>query len=224
MLRNRVYLATNLSLSVMLLANAVPLIGVLFYGWDVAFVLALFWIENLIIGIVTLLKMVIVVFRQRHYSELAVCAFFVLHYGVFCMAHGALLWSLLDLGTLDPNLYFSARSDGLAEVFVDGATVFLSFLDQFGEALQWAVLALTLSHGIRLIEHFVLRGDVFNANVNQLMSQPYPRIVILHAGLLLGAIILEKLGSPVWLLVIIVLLKMAADVINYRKTPEQNTT
>jgi len=38
-------------------ANLIPLIGVIFYDWDSRLVLALFWIENLIIGVFNLAKM-----------------------------------------------------------------------------------------------------------------------------------------------------------------------
>jgi len=47
------------------------------------------------------------------------------------------------------------------------------------------------------------------------MGKPYPRVFILHAGIILGALALEKLGSPVWLLVVVVLFKIIVDLIMF---------
>jgi hypothetical protein len=41
------------------LANSVPLVGVLFLGWDAFFIVLLYWAENLVIGSYNILKMVL---------------------------------------------------------------------------------------------------------------------------------------------------------------------
>ena len=68
-----------------------------------------------------------------------------------------------------------------------------------------------MSHLISFVEHFLLRGEIFNKDVNALMSEPYKNVVSLHVGLLGGALLLDYFESPVWLLAIIVLLKMLYD-------------
>lgn len=45
------------------------------------------------------------------------------------------------------------------------------------------------------------------------MLKPYKHILILHAGLIIGAMAVENAGSPVWLLMTIVLLKLVVDFI-----------
>src|SRR5207247_7425498 len=42
--------ATSRSAIALLVANAIPLIGVLFFGWSLLTILVLFWIENGIVG------------------------------------------------------------------------------------------------------------------------------------------------------------------------------
>ena len=68
-----------------------------------------------------------------------------------------------------------------------------------------------MSHLVSFIEHFLLRGEIFNKDVNVLMSEPYKNVVALHVGLLGGAFLLNYFESPIWLLAIIVLLKMLYD-------------
>src|SRR4051794_2567049 len=43
---------------VLIVANALPLFGVLFLGWDTFSIVALYWAENVIIGAVNVLKMI----------------------------------------------------------------------------------------------------------------------------------------------------------------------
>ena len=72
-------------------------------------------------------------------------------------------------------------------------------------------------HARVYIENFILAGEVFSAPPNQLMLQPYQQIVVMHVGLVLGAIVLQELGSPTWLLAIIVLLKIIFDYRQFRQ-------
>ena len=43
---------------VLIAANALPLFGVLFLGWDTFSIVALYWVENVIIGAINVLKMI----------------------------------------------------------------------------------------------------------------------------------------------------------------------
>ncbi len=47
------------SVVVLVLANLVPVIGVLFLGWDVATILVLYWIENGIVGLLNIPKILL---------------------------------------------------------------------------------------------------------------------------------------------------------------------
>ena len=40
-------------------ANLIPLVGVLFFGWDAATILVLYWAENLIVGFYSILRTVL---------------------------------------------------------------------------------------------------------------------------------------------------------------------
>src|SRR6185436_17917016 len=47
------------SACVLIATNALPLLGVLFLGWDTFSIVALYWSENLIIGAINVLKMIV---------------------------------------------------------------------------------------------------------------------------------------------------------------------
>jgi len=47
----------RISIGSLILSNLIPLIGVLFFGWDVSTILILYWSENVIIGFYNIFKM-----------------------------------------------------------------------------------------------------------------------------------------------------------------------
>lgn len=207
-------------------ANVVPLIGVLFFEWDTLLVLALFWIENLIIGLFNLLRMLVVLFVNKLPGDSFTLIFFIVHYGAFCAGHGAILTGLLPYPAVDYQAYFAFESPGVARLFLDGAAVFLGFIEHFSPMILIGLAGLVLSHSVSFVEHFVLRGEMYRLSVNKLMLRPYQHIIVMHIGLIGGALLLELLASPVWLLALIVVLKIAFDFRQHRgrhKPPSEVT-
>lgn len=49
----------KLSLIALLLANVLPIIGVVYWSWNLTVIMVLFWLENLIIGVYAILKIFI---------------------------------------------------------------------------------------------------------------------------------------------------------------------
>ena len=70
-------LRIDLPLLALVLANLVPVFGVLLLGWDVGAIVVLYWTENLVIGFYNLLKMLL----TGGWSALGTMLFFCLHYG-----------------------------------------------------------------------------------------------------------------------------------------------
>lgn len=198
-------------------ANLVPLGGVLFFQWDAVFVLALFWIENLIIGAFNLLKILSTTAVTRDWSGLFTAAFFVFHYGAFCSVHGMFLTDLLGFPEVQVEDYFAVSSAGILDLFLQGVATFLSFTERLAPAIWLAIAGLSLSHLVSFLENFLLRGEIRTLGVRKLMARPYSHILVMHAGLIIGALLLQKLQSPVWLLAIIVALKLVVDFNQHRK-------
>lgn len=210
-------LKTNLSTVALVGANLIPLIGVLFFDWNAILVLALFWIENLIIGGFNIIKLLGLSIYKKELKALFLCFFFIFHYGAFCSVHGVILWDILNLEELDSATYFSFEWVGIGQLFGEGATVLFAFIDKFQPQIWLGIAALSMSHFVSLIENFILRGEIFKAKANELMAKPYSQIFILHVGLIIGALAIEKLGSPMWLLLIIIAFKVSLDVIQHRR-------
>jgi len=107
-------------------------------------------------------------------------------------------------------------------MFIEAASVVAAFVELYQPMIWLGILALALSHGASFIEHFVLRGEVFKLTPKKLMVRPYKQIVVMHIGLILGAVALNKFGSPLWLLATIVVLKLLVDLKQHLGRHEQD--
>jgi hypothetical protein len=219
------------SVLALIAANIIPLFGVLFLGWSTFAIVVIYWSENVIIGAINVLKMIIcspnsetiklnlatedqikgnsklvqdMLAKQvakmpvaHHALKVFFIPFFIVHYGMFCFVHGMFVFSLLG-----DKMPFGGPLEVMAEMF--------GRLRQ--ENLLWAVLALAASHLFSFISNFIYGGEYQRVTVPQLMFQPYGRIVILHVAILFGAFLIMAFGSPVWMLVILIVAKTIMDI------------
>jgi len=184
------------SSAALVLANLVPLGGVLLGYWSVYEIVLLFWAENIVIGVVVLLRMGSLMVLKRLWPMALVMGFFTLHYGLFTFVHGQFV-----VGMLGPT----GQELG-------GALAFLLAPD----GLRWAMLALLASHLFSLVVNYLGQGEWRQADAISLMKQPYPRIIVLHLVIILGGAVTMALGSPSALLALLVVLKLVLDLGEHR--------
>lgn len=198
------------AVAVLVAGNLVPLVGVLFWGWDVATILVLYWLENGIVGALNVVRILLAQQPDKgdvgHYTrapfpgKAVTAAFFAVHYGVFWVIHGVFVVVLTGFaGTTN-------RVDVLTPLFA---------------ALSDPVV---LVGGVGLLagQTSALYYDYFRPRTYRTVSpssqtwRPYPRMVALHFTITLGGVWLVGQGSqPVAVLGILVLLKTAAELLIY---------
>ncbi len=178
----------------LIVANLVPVYGVLALGWKVAPIMVFYWTENVVVGIFNVLKMARAegsVADSRttlngqpvtQGSRKALMFFFAIHYGFFTLGHG---------------------------VFV--MAVFSPALENAARELLLALLVLTASHGYSYQRNFIGRGEYLRVSFATLFWQPYTRVVIMHITILAGGTLAASLGSPIGALLVLVGLKTLID-------------
>lgn len=224
--------AARLPALFLIVANLIPLAGVLFWNWSLFQIVALYWLENVIIGAINLLKML----SCNPETE--------------PVAAGALLppASSSDPAVAPPplpgtDLAAFAGKHGIKVVFlpffalhygifclVHGIFVFSLLGQEEGpmrdglfptlhrmvekaasEGGLWAVAALAGSHLFSFVYHFLIRGEFRRTAVPTLMVAPYGRVVVLHLAILLGSFAIIGAGSPLFLLILLVTGKTLLD-------------
>ncbi|HVZ99215.1 MAG TPA: DUF6498-containing protein [Caulobacterales bacterium] len=185
---------------VALALNLVPIAGALFWRWDVFTLIFLYWSENVVIGVRTLFSMLASAWAKSPVSLFGVIPlslFFCVHYGMFCLVHGAFVVSMFGghdtLGALDLAAATQAVNARGFNLIVGFASV-----------LAWQGVQFAL---------FLKRGEARRTSPDMLMASPYPRIIALHITILGGGFLVMALGQPVWGLLVLAQFKTAFDVL-----------
>lgn len=202
----------------LILANLVPLGGVLLLGWQVFDVVMIYWAENVIIGLLNVMRMAVceggilqlgagqqaikpnltntqaaTLSRVSTGLKFFLIPFFIFHYGMFCLAH---LMAITGILGKDRNLDQSST---------------LEIAQSWESAFWLAVAAIFLSHLISFFLNFIGQNEYQRTDLRQLMTRPYGRIVVLHIAVILGAGLTMALGSPVYMLAVLIALKVGID-------------
>ncbi len=173
-------------------------VGIAFYGWPTFTVLALYWLENVIIGGFTALRILAAGSRTERYGEsLAVTAFFCVHYGLFCVVHGIFVATLFGgmrsmSSMIDPLFLMIGRIAG----------------DRIGALVLVAMIAAAALDAWRAMATVDAEDE---KAVRHIMSEPYGRIVVLHVVLLAGGFLMAALQLPSLAALLLVVFKLVYD-------------
>ncbi len=189
---------------VLLLANLLPIYGVIFLKWEVFPIMFLFWTENVIIGVFNIFKMAVSnpASPGQWVAKLFMVPFFAIHCGIFTLVHGILIFVLFG---------------GLALSDTDIPDLGAAWQIIKNYDLMWGFLSLLLSHGISFEVNYVRQAEYKQANLTSLMMQPYGRIVVLHLTIIFGGLLVAALGSPTAGLILLIVLKMVIDALAHLK-------
>lgn len=181
-------------LGLILLLNLIPVAGVLWLGWSAGQILILYWIENIIIGAASLVR----ILTARGVADptrktvaatasIGLGCFFTIHYGLFTLGHGVF------------TLILAANLMGGAGPLRDGVL--------FDTGFHWAVLAAAVLQVIILIREWWWSGLWRRSTPSVEMSRPYGRIIVLHVTVLAYAWWLGETAAPVSAVLILCVMK-----------------
>ena len=207
----RVRTASPVAMAFLVGANLVPLVGVLFLGWSLTTLVALYWLENGVVGVFAVGRILTAAGVSAApppapgslvppnpmagvgldwLSRLVIVPFFVIHYGIFWFVHGVFVW--LALPTLFEASGAPVGPPELSVVLLGGA-------------------ALMVSHGASFALNWLAGGEYRTSTPAAEMGAPYARVIVLHMTILFGAFAVAILGAPIWALVVMVSVKTATD-------------
>ena len=184
-------------------SNLVPVAGVLFWKWNVGSILLIYWSENIVIGIYNAIKMLISPLGKEESQYVTdkvmksfLIGFFTVHYGGFCATHGVFVYLLYKI---------SYGSMGFWPFILTMSSMFIS-------------------HGVSFFKNFIERKEYTRLTTQELMFQPYKRIVLMHVVILIGGSATFILGEPIFSLVVLIILKLGLDIKMHSKEHKEPLT
>ena len=209
-------LPAPLSAPILIAANLLLLGGVLYWEWSVAEIVLLYWVENLVIGAIHVLRILFAspegwgsansavqsTGGERMAAKIALAAFFVAHYGAFCAGHGMLLAAI-----------FPVRGPAGAELEI--WQLLAGMLRE--PAALGAVATLVLSHGYSFARNYLGREEYRRVDIGAMMLRPYGRIFVVHLFIIAGGLLLQGLRAPVAAVLLFIVLKTGIDYAMHRR-------
>jgi hypothetical protein len=204
----------------LLVANLVPLAGVLFLGWDAFRVVFLYWLENVVIGVFHVRKMLLARGPIRDPQNLSesetargLAVFFALHYGFFTLIHG--FFVVIMLGALPRHLDQVVHEPGGFSFKPPPGAVADALADAVSLNVILASLVLVAEHAYLFWHDYVKGREYLHTHAKDLMFQPYGRIVVIHVTILFGGFLMVKYDFPPAAAVLLVVLKTLLDLLGY---------
>jgi hypothetical protein len=176
----------RISALALLAANLVPLLGVLFWGWPLGKLLALYWAETAVLGVFNIFRMLMI----QPLLGLPLSLFFAFHFGMFMFVHGVFLTLL---------------------VLRPGGGMGIASLLAMVAGLRWEVAALVASHGVSFFVYWILGDEKEGKTLPRQMMAPYGRVVVMHLSILFGGAAVTFFGQPGWMLALFIALKTGLD-------------
>jgi hypothetical protein len=171
------------ALGLLVAANLVPLLGVIFLEWSLYGVMLAYWVESGIVGVLNVPRILMAQGAEMPgglAARAGLAGFFCMHYGIFWSVHGVFVQQL----------------------FADGS----------GGAEIWLVAAaLLLSHLVSLLTNYIGRGEYRVATPQGQMASPYGRVVALHMSILIGAFLIQTFDQALPALVLLIVFKTIVD-------------
>jgi len=180
------------SAAVLVLANLIPVYGVL-QGWlAMGDVFIIYWLENVVVWATSIVKIATAQPDAKGLHPVAAALFFTVHYGIFTVVHGVFTF-----------------------VFAGMAGTIATWADRL-----WVLAFIAASHLWSLLWNWFARGERHWVTVQQAMAAPYPRMVVLHVSIIGTGFLLVGRGlgegnveasAQVWPVVLLCGLKTALD-------------
>lgn len=199
-----------LFLVILVLLNALPVYGVLLWGWKSFDLIFLYWMENLFIGVFMIIRMVVRPYSHavELFMPLFLVPFFTFHYGMFCFVHGQIVVSMFGKN-LDPQLAGMSLQQ-LIIPLIESRHLF------------WPLMGLLSYQLFDWIREVSLRG-LGSDGVMALTTAPYRRIVVLHITIIGSGFAMGVLNEPLAGLILLIIFKTGMDIYNWNKDKHKGT-
>jgi hypothetical protein len=179
--------------------DLLPLVAVLAFGWGATPLVALYWLENLVIGVFTIFRMIGTAAAALINLGVALfmVPFFTVHYGGFCYGHGIFL-----------NVFATGGEDSFPTPWG-----LVTWALGTAPEMLWFVGAIVAVSTLYFVVDYIGRGEYRRTNASAEMSSPYGRIITLHVAIILGAAVAFSMDEPLAGVLLLILIRVVFGIV-----------
>ncbi len=203
------------SARVLLSINIIPIIGVIFFEWNFFSIMLLYWLENLVIGLYSILKIKktnrYLILEQKKspvtnslpatWRQIIV---FIFDYGFFTLVHGVFVFAMFGMSTATSSTIARLGPVNISEIIwpqISVLGIFISFL------------MMIVSHGFSYHHNFIVKEEYKNCTVNYLQKNPFRRVITMHFIIVISGFIILALGYSKLIIILLIILKTLIDLL-----------
>jgi hypothetical protein len=190
----------SISIITLILGNLIPLIGVITLGWSPMEVLAIYWMETLVIGILNVFKMIAASPRDMamNVMKFFMIPFFIVHFGIFVLVQGVFILLVIPAVTETDSTEVTANIvDAIVEHTILG--------------LWWPAAVLFGSHLFSFFWNYIGKKEYLKVELGNLMFKPYSRVIVQQFIAIFGVMLAAATSSVILIVVLVIIFKTAAD-------------
>ena len=180
------------SILLLILVNSMPILGILFFSWDVFSLLFLYWLETIVIGFFNVLKILAINKRKGLFLSI----FFIIHYSFFNWVH----------------LLFIVSAFAIKGSLSDPWFLNLDLIFNYLKTVILALIPLFISHGFSFFSNFLKKKEYLNTNIIKQMKAPYKRVVIMQLVIVFSSFLIILFKQNIIAIILLVLLKVFFDI------------
>ena len=200
-----------------IVANLIPLYGVLYLNWEPGILFLVYCMETVIIGIFNILKISVVnLFAQKDDATLyfgfkkptggwLLILFFIFHYGLFVF--------------IQTQIFFHSNNFLNDDSFIVG---YAKVVNGLGEDGRLVLLIFLCSYTLQTIYNFIFSGQYKTISMTSLLFQPYGRIFIQQFVVIVGSMFLTLGGGKIFMAIFIIIKIIFEVYINFDKFIQTN--
>lgn len=210
---------------VLICVNLGLIAGVIVWDWQVFDIVFLYWVENLVIGGINVLKMAVANPDDESLTTLAESTKpgtgpdsdkktrSSISKAALARAGGVFKTTFIVFFIIHYGMFCYGHGVFVISMFGDGSLASGDSVrtDMLNGTMLFAIGLLAASHLFSFFRNFIAGGEYRRTHPTTLMTRPYGRIVALHITIILGAFLTMAFDSPLGLLVILIVLKTLVD-------------
>jgi hypothetical protein len=198
----------------LLFTNLLFIVGILFFEWNGYGIVAAYFLETLLIGVLNIVKLGIIsvaqpgstpkkkrIFKDFKFKGLFGILFFIFHFGIFIFVQ---LIIFISAGNdMDPAFPYPER------VFIPNFLLFFQLaLPKDGGIFLACLLG---SHILSFCMDFIYRKEYQSVTYERQMMLPYARVIVQQFVVILGGFILLIFRGGTGIAIFLILLKTLVD-------------